>query len=224
MLFWGTILSSTLSAGPSTESEVKRHKVLSTSKSLALFCSGLVILLANEASEAIRHECRVPGGAAQLQRVETTCAAGCSLKSSRRRCAVSARLIQRRRRCAVSATLIQRRRRSAVPATLIRRRTFVQRRSANSFSIYYRSSSLHQRRRRRRAYMSRAYLHSLSTALSPFFESYDDYIYECDERVPTAVCHSYIQAAAAHLLPHTYTYVHCSHKASKYSCNKMIMT
>ena len=74
--------------------------------------------------------------------------------------------------------------------------------------------------------MSRAYLHSLSTALSPFFESYDDYIYECDERVPTAVCHSYIQAAAAaaHLLPHTYTYVHCSHKASKYSCNKMIMT
>ena len=73
--------------------------------------------------------------------------------------------------------------------------------------------------------MSRAYLHSFSTALSPFFESYDDYIYECDERVPTAVCHSYIQAAAAaHLLPHTYTYVHCSHKASKYSCNKMIMT
>ena len=61
MLFWGTILSSTLSAGPSTESEVKRHKVLSTSKSLALFCSGLVILLANEASEAIRHEYRVPG-------------------------------------------------------------------------------------------------------------------------------------------------------------------
>ena len=60
MLFWGTILSSTLSAGPST-SEVKRHKVLSTSKSLALFCSGLVILLANEASEAIRHEYRVPG-------------------------------------------------------------------------------------------------------------------------------------------------------------------
>ena len=63
MLFWGTILSSTLSAGPSTESEVKRHKVLSTSKSLALFCSGLVILLANEASEAIRREYRVPGGA-----------------------------------------------------------------------------------------------------------------------------------------------------------------
>ena len=62
MLFWGTILSSTLRAGPST-SEVKRHKVLSTSKSLALFCSGLVILLANEASEAIRHEYRVPGGA-----------------------------------------------------------------------------------------------------------------------------------------------------------------
>ena len=60
MLFWGTILSSTLRAGPST-SEVKRHKVLSTSKSLALFCSGLVILLANEASEAIRHEYRVPG-------------------------------------------------------------------------------------------------------------------------------------------------------------------
>ena len=96
MLFWGTILSSTLSAGPST-SEVKRHKVLSTSKSLALFCSGLVILLANEASEAIRREYRVPGGVLArpaLQRAETTCAGGCSsLKSSRRRRAVSARLI-----------------------------------------------------------------------------------------------------------------------------------
>ena len=152
MLFWGTILSSTLRAGPST-SEVKRHKVLSTSKSLALFCSGLVILLANEASEAISEYRVVPvrcsrGGA--LQRAETTCAGGCSsLKSSRRR-------------------------RRAVPATLMRRRTFVQRRSANSFSIYYRSSSLHQRRRRRRgaraAYMSRAYLHS-SVQLSLLFSS-----------------------------------------------------
>ena len=85
MLFWGTILSSTLRAGPST-SEVKRHKVLSTSKSLALFCNGLVILLANEASEAIRREYRVPGGArASLQRAWTTCAGGCrSLKSSHR--------------------------------------------------------------------------------------------------------------------------------------------
>ena len=150
---------------------VKRHKVLSTSKSLALFCSGLVILLANERSYKRVHTAFPLLGAA-----ETTCGC-CSLKSSRHR----------------------------------RRRTFAQRRSANSFSIYYRSSSLHQRRRRRRgaraAYMSRAYLHSLSTALSPFFESYDDYIYECDERVPTAVCHSYIQAVAL-CLPHTYTNVH----------------
>ena len=88
MLFWGTILSSTLSAGPST-SEVKRHKVLSTSKSLALFCSGLVILLANEASEAISEYRVVPvrySRAALQQRAETTCAGGCSsLKSSRRR-------------------------------------------------------------------------------------------------------------------------------------------
>ena len=88
MLFWGTILSSTLSAGPST-SEVKRHKVLSTSKSLALFCSGLVILLANEASEAISEYRVVPVRCSRgaLQRAETTCAGGCSsLKSSRRRC------------------------------------------------------------------------------------------------------------------------------------------
>ena len=125
MLFWGTILSSTLRAGPST-SEVKRHKVLSTSKSLALFCSGLVILLANEASEAIS-EYRVPapllGAAADYVR-------GCSsLKSSRR---------------------------PPVPATLMRRRTFVQRRSANSFSIYYRSSSL-------LTYMSRAYIAQFSS-------------------------------------------------------------
>ena len=72
MLFWGTILSSTLRAGPST-SEVKRHKVLSTSKSLALFCSGLVILLANEASKAIS-EYRVPV-ARRCTAAETTCAA-----------------------------------------------------------------------------------------------------------------------------------------------------
>ena len=158
MLFWGTILSSTLRAGPST-SEVKRHKVLSTSKYLALFCSGLVILLANEASEAIS-EYRVP----VARRCSRDYVRGCSsLKSSRR---------------------------PPVPATLMRRRTFVQRRSANSFSIYYRSSSL-------LTYMSRAYIYS-SVQLSPFFESYDDYIYECDEPVPTAVsvCHSYIQAAA----------------------------
>ena len=76
--FLGTILSSTLRAGPST-SEVKRHKVLSTSKSLALFCSGLVILLANERSYK-----RVQTAFPLLEAAaETTC--GCSsLKSSHR--------------------------------------------------------------------------------------------------------------------------------------------
>ena len=156
MLFWGTILSSTLSAGPSTESEVKRHKVLSTSKSLALFCSGLVILLANEASEAIRHEYRVPGAVLARRRTPR-----CSVQRLRARAAVAA--------SSQAAAAVRR-----SPATLIRRRTFVQRRSANSFSIYYRSSSLHQRRRRRRgaraAYMSRAYLHSL-VQLSLLFSS-----------------------------------------------------
>ena len=143
MLFWGTILSSTLRAGPST-SEVKRHKVLSTSKSLALFCSGLVILLANEASEAISEYRVVPvrcsrGGA--LQRAETTCAGGCSsLKSSRRAPAPV-----------------------AGDAHAARRRTFVQRRSANSFSIYYRSSSLHQRRRRQARRARRIHEQSLLT-------------------------------------------------------------
>ena len=147
MLFGGTILSSTLRAGPST-SEVKRHKVLSTSKSLALFCSGLVILLANEASEAISEYRVVPvrcSRGAALQRAETTCAMAAAAASSQAAAgAVPAQC--RRRSCGVAHSFSDVRQTASVSTTE---------------AAAYISGA---------AYMSRAYLHS-SVQLSLLFSS-----------------------------------------------------